>query len=227
MDGQTEDALRAIEEARRALPQSPRLHFQEAWIHYHAHRWEEAIQKFEEVIRDHQSADDEESKQYVRSARFSLSAVYVQLEDFEKGEEVLMVVLEQEPDHPQVNNDLGYLWADQGKNLERAKAMIEKAHAAESDNPAYVDSMGWVLYKLGDYPKAREHLEQAVALPNGDDSTIWDHLGDTYEKLNLPEKALEAWRKALELEKEKPYPDEKILKRIQDKLPAKTAESSP
>ncbi len=224
MDGQTEAALKAIGEARQAMPDNVGMQFQEAWVYYHARRWEEAIDKFQEIIDTFESKDDEESQRIVKQTRFSLSAVWVQLGDFQKGEEVLEVVLKQEPDNTQVNNDLGYLWADQGKNLDEAKTMIAKALTAEPENPAYLDSMGWVLFKLGEYKKAREHLEHAVSLPNGDDSTIFDHLGDTYDKLELRDKALEAWQKALDKEQGKPYPDEKILDRIKAKLPAPSGE---
>ncbi len=227
MDGQTDAALEAIAEARKTLPDNPLLHFQEAWIPYHAHRWDDATAKFEEVIDAYKDSDAPGAAKAVRDSRFSLSAVYVQQGNFEKGEEVLLVVLEQEPDHPQVNNDLGYLWADEGKNLEQARGMIAKALATEPDNPAYIDSMGWVLFQLGEFEKAREHFEKAVELERGQDSTIWDHLGDTYDKLSRPEKALDAWRKALELEQEKPHPDEKILSRIKAKLPAEAAAGDP
>ncbi|MGE0377743.1 MAG: tetratricopeptide repeat protein, partial [Planctomycetaceae bacterium] len=225
MDGQTDGALKAIGEARQILPENALLHFQEAWVYYHAQRWPEAIAKFEEVIETHKNSDDPTAVKAVRDSRFSLSAVYVQLDNFPKGEEVLLAVLEQEPDHPQVNNDLGYLWADQGKNLEQARGMIEKALAAEGDNPAYLDSMGWVLFKLGEYDKARENLERAVGLERGQDSVIWDHLGDTYDHLGQTGKAQDAWRKALEIEQGKTPPDDKILKRLQEKVPAKTASS--
>ncbi|MEZ6050502.1 MAG: tetratricopeptide repeat protein [Planctomycetaceae bacterium] len=224
MDGQTDAALEAIGEARKALPDNSAMQFQEAWVYYHAHRWQEAIDKFQEVIDTYEPREDEESQRIVKQTRFSLSAAWVQLGDLEKGEEVLEVVLASDPDNTQVNNDLGYLWADQGKNLEQAKGMIEKALAADPENPAYLDSMGWVLFKLGEYEKAREYLERAVALPSGDDSTILDHLGDTYSKLELSDKALELWQKALDNEQGKPYPDDKILDRIKAKLPAEAEE---
>lgn len=223
MAGKTDAALEAIQAAQQARPGVPGMEFQEAWIYYHARRWQDAVAAFEQLIQTFESSDDPDTQQVVRNARFSLSAVYVQLDNFEKGEDILLKVLEKEPDHPQVNNDLGYLWADQGKNLEQARAMIEKALAAEPDNPAYIDSMGWVLFKLGEYERALEHLEKAVKLERGEDSTIWDHLGDTYEKLGRHEKAQEAWQKALELEQAKNHPDEKIVNRIQEKLPAAPA----
>ena len=60
------------------------------------------------------------------------------------------------PMMPARNNDLGYLYAEQGKNLEKAEAMIRKALLEDKSNRAYLDSLGWVLFKRG---KAKEALE--------------------------------------------------------------------
>ena len=75
--------------------------------------------------------------------------VYVNLGDFSKGEAELETLLQRNPDEAGVNNDLGYLYADQGKNLEKAEAMIRKALREEPKNAAYLDSLGWVLFKRG------------------------------------------------------------------------------
>jgi tetratricopeptide (TPR) repeat protein len=219
MDGQTDAALAAIRKARESQPDNAGLHFQEAWVLYHAQRWPEAIREFESIIARYGSQDDEESRRVVRNSRFSLSAVFVQLEEYQRGEDVLQEVYRQEPDHPQVNNDLGYLWAERGKNLDQAREMITKALAAEPENPAYLDSMGWVLYQLGKYDESRDFLEKATALPRGEDATIFDHLGDAYEKLGRHDDAVKAWTRAAEIEQEKKLPDEKILRRVRSKLP--------
>jgi tetratricopeptide (TPR) repeat protein len=69
---------------------------------------------------------------------------------------------------------------------------------AEEDNPAFMDSLGWVLYRRGNVEEARIWLEKAAAHHLGaDDPTVWDHLGDVYLRLNLIDQAAEAWRKAL------------------------------
>src|SRR5690606_34172812 len=145
MDGQTAAALEAIREARKSQPDNPGLHFQEAWVHYHSHNFDEAIAEFEKIIETYGPAEDETTQQTVKNARYSLSAIHVQRGDEVKGEEILQEVYRKDPDDTQVNNDLGYLWADQGRNLEQARGMIEKALKAEPENPAYLDSMGWVL----------------------------------------------------------------------------------
>jgi tetratricopeptide (TPR) repeat protein len=220
-DGKTDDALQAITEARGSQPDNPQLHFQQAWINYHAERWDVAEPILKEIIDEYK--DDAENESIVRNSQFSLSNLYVQKGDVERGEQVLLDVLKEAPDNSQANNDLGYLWADRNKNLEEARGMIEKALKTEPENPAYLDSMGWVLFRLGQFAEARTHLDRAVALPTGQDSTIFEHLGDVLDKLDLKAESVTAWRKAEELERAKAKPDEEVLQRITAKLPAAAA----
>lgn len=221
LDGKTEDALKANGEARGSQPDNARLHFQQAWVYYHAERWDEAEPILQAIITDYKG--ETENEEFVRDAQFSLSNLYVQKGEFERGEQVLLDVLKELPDDPQANNDLGYLWADKGKNLPEARGMIEKALQKEPDNHAYLDSMGWVLYRLGEYAEARTHLEKATQSDNGDDSTVFDHLGDVLDKLDLKAEAMTAWKKALELEQAKSRPDEELVKKVEAKLGAETA----
>jgi tetratricopeptide (TPR) repeat protein len=213
LTGNTEAALEAVREAQRILPDVALLQFQEAWIYYHSENWDEAIRRLEQVI-----AKFPEDRETVRRCQFTLSNVYVQRGEIREGEKILERILAEDPDDPSVNNDLGYLYADQGKNLEQAEQMVRKAIAAEPENPAYLDSMGWVLYKLGKFEEAREWLEKAVKLPSGSDATILDHLADCYDRLQQRDKAVETWRKALEKARAETRPDAKVIGRIEDKL---------
>jgi tetratricopeptide (TPR) repeat protein len=216
--GKTEEALARIDEALKIIPEASLLHYQRGWIHFHAKQWDEAAALFQQVIeRFPQEADT------VRQARLSLSALYVEMGDKAKGEQVLEEVYAIDPDDPSVNNDLGYLYADQGKKLEQAEGMIRKALASEPENAAYLDSMGWVLHRLGRDEEAVAHLEKAVSQPDGDDATLWEHLGDVYDKLGKAEKAREAWQKALEQAKKETPPKPDQIKAIEEKLsrPAK------
>lgn len=218
--GQTEEALAAATEARTVADQAgmgdaagPFLHAQIAWIHYHAHNLDTAITVYEEVLRKYPK-----DARVQESARFSLSAIYVLKGEMEKGEGILQDVLKKDPDNLQANNDLGYLWADQGKNLDQALAMIQKALAKEPDNAAYLDSLGWVLFKLGQTEEAVKKLEQACDMKRGDDPTLNDHLGDCYAKLGRTEDAKKTWAKALELMTNKKSKDEKLRKSLREKL---------
>jgi len=213
MAGQTEAALEAVAEARREFPQVPLFEFQEGWIYYHSRQFDEAIKRFQQVMEAHPQVKD-----IVRRCQFSLSAIYVQQGEIRKGEEILEVVYKEEPQNPSVNNDLGYLYADQGKNLEQAEKMIRIAVKSEPENAAYLDSLGWVLFKLGKTKEAIEPLEKATAIPSGGDGTIWEHLGDVYHKLSQLDKAVPAWEKALEKSTAEKYPDEKLVERLKMKL---------
>lgn len=212
--GDTDGALEAIGEAQKLFADSPLLQYQEGWIYYHAKKFDQAIAVFEKVM-----AAFPNQKKILRSCQFSLSNIHVQRGEMRKGEEILERILAEEPDDPAVNNDLGYLYADQGKNLEQAEKMIRKAVVAEPDNAAYQDSLGWVLFKLGRFKEAQDPLEKAVKASTGSgDSTLWDHLGDLYHRLNELDKAIAAWEKALDHAEKEAGVDAALKERLQEKL---------
>ena len=118
-----------------------------------------------------------------------------------RAEEDFLAALELRPDQPYILNYLGYSWVDRGVNLERARKMIERAVAQRPDDGYIVDSLGWVLYRLGHSRRAVEQLERAVELlPQ--DPTINDHLGDAYWTVGRRIEARFQWRRALSLDPE-------------------------
>ena len=124
-----------------------------------------------------------------------MSALCVVQGRLDEAEEWLQQVLDEYPDDVEADNDLGFLWADENKHLDRALKMIVAAVAAEPENRAYRDSLGWVYYRLGRFPEAVAELEKAVD-EKQPDGTILDHLGDAYEKLGRRDKAVAAWQRA-------------------------------
>lgn len=212
-NGETQVALKVNQEARQVNPKIPDLDYQHAWIYYHSQNWENAIKQLQEFIKKYPR-----HKERVLQVKMMLSNVYVQQGDIGKGEAVLEELLIDDPENPSINNDLGYLYADQGKNLEKAEKMIRIALKSEPNNMAYLDSMGWVLFKRQKYAEAQEYLERANKLPGGGDSTILDHLADCYHKLNKTKEAEELWKKALEEARKSSAPDAKLIEQIQKKL---------
>jgi len=97
-------------------------------------------------------------------------------------------------------NYLGYMWAEQGENLPEAEDFVRRALAGEPGNTAYLDSLGWVLYRQGRYHEALVPLESAAKLSSSPDPTIHEHLGDTLSKLGRDQEALRAWARAAALE---------------------------
>ena len=118
---------------------------------------------------------------------------------WDRAEKDFLKALEFEPEQPYVLNYLGYSWVEQGKNIDRAKDMIERAVQQRQNDGYIVDSMGWVLYRLGKYDEAVGHLERAVQL-RPQDPVINDHLGDAYWRVGRRHEARFQWRRALSFE---------------------------
>jgi tetratricopeptide (TPR) repeat protein len=216
--GKTKEALAAINTAQGLVPNNPLLQQQEAAVYYYARDFEQAIPKLEKVIADFPQPIPV-VRETVREAQHMLSNIYVLKGENRKGEEILEAIFEEDPDDEQVNNDLGYLYADQGKNLEQAERMIRKAVAAKPDNGAYLDSLGWVLFKQEKYEEALPWLEKAVKnLQGAGDETLWEHLAENYDRLKQPEKAMEAWKKSLELAEKATHPDQKLIERVKAQI---------
>jgi len=117
---------------------------------------------------------------------------------------VLEKALKIKPDDPGLNNNLGYLYADQGINLEEAERMIRKALAAKKA-VAFTDSLGWVLYKKGRLKEAAATFERVLDMlkRNGqDNAVIHDHIGDTYYRLGKAAQAVQQWKQALKMAQE-------------------------
>lgn len=129
-----------------------------------------------------------------------------------RAEADFLKALELNPDQPYVLNYLGYSWVEHGIHLDKALTMIETAVKLRPEDGYIVDSMGWVLFRLGRYAEAVPHLERAVEL-RPSDPTINDHLGDAYWRVGRENEARFQWDRALVL---KPSPEE--AREIQTKL---------
>lgn len=134
------------------------------------------------------------------------------VKEWPRAEKDFLRALEFNPDQPFVLNYLGYSWVDQGMNLKRALEMIERAVELRPRDGYIVDSLGWALYRLGDFDGAVKHLEQAVELRPAD-PVINDHLGDAYWRVGRKREARFQWHRALSFD-----PEEEEIGKIESKL---------
>ncbi len=132
----------------------------------------------------------------MHEARLILSNIAATEGKLDEAEEWVEQVLDEFPEDIGAMNDLGYLWADSGKHLDRALEMIRTAVAAEPKNIAYRDSLGWVLFRLGRLNEAIAELKAAAA---GDDpdGTILDHLAEAQLKAGDAPGAIDTWNRAI------------------------------
>jgi tetratricopeptide (TPR) repeat protein len=128
---------------------------------------------------------------------YSVAQLYEQIDNKPTAEQLYQQVIQLDPTHAGASNDLGYEWADEGKNLPRAETLIRIAVAAEPDNESFLDSLGWVMYKQGKFDEARKYLEQAVGPADFPDPVVLNHLGDTLYRLSRSADAAKVWQRSL------------------------------
>ncbi|HBF33644.1 TPA: hypothetical protein DDW35_03680 [Candidatus Sumerlaeota bacterium] len=118
------------------------------------------------------------------------------------------------PDFAEAANSLGYLFAEQNKNIDEALTLIQKALTLKPNAPHIVDSLGWVYYQKADYQKALA-LFESVVQKMINDPVIYDHIADTYQKLNRTDDARKNYEQALAKSKDKELSD-----KVKEKLNA-------
>ena len=131
---------------------------------------------------------------------FQLGAAYERNRQYNTASKIFNKAIELEPDYHNAMNYLGYMLTDINRNIDKAAELIIKANELEPDNAAYIDSLGWLYYRQGKFEMALSQLLRAAELTkNEPDSTIFEHIGDTQQKLGKIQKAKTAWKKAIDL----------------------------
>jgi tetratricopeptide (TPR) repeat protein len=164
--------------------------------------------------------DDDPMPAFKRRVKYMMSGLYIDAENVDKSAEVLRELIKEEPDNPTYYNDLGFVLADHGRKLDESEQLVRKAldldaklrkkllaedkidkETAAKESSAYLDSLGWVLFKKGKFAEALPYLEKATKDPDeGNHIEIWDHLADCLVALGQKQKAVEVWQKALTFE---------------------------
>jgi tetratricopeptide (TPR) repeat protein len=119
--------------------------------------------------------------------------------------------LELDPKDPLANNNYAYTLALRKKDLARAKAMSEESLRFEPENTSFLDTYAWIYFQSGKYEKALEFIQKALNF-GGKNAELYEHLGDIFEKLSEKGKAIESWRKSLEIDPDNFKLKEKINK---------------
>jgi len=215
--GKTEDALKLTQNLIDADEDGWYFVQLKAWVLREDGKLEDAAKTYLDVLKRLRKADieDEPREKFTERVRYLLSSVYVDLKKIDQAAEQLQILIKKHPDHATYNNDLGYIWADHDMNLDEAEVLIQKAIDEDrkfrkaltelpaefnKDNPAYLDSLGWVKFKKKEFGEAKKYLLQAVEDKDGQHIEILDHLADTHLALKEVKEAIAVWEQSLKME---------------------------
>ena len=225
--GPLKDADRAVKllgDARRRFPGAPEIVYYLAIAQREAKQSQQAVATFEEALHEAQLEEDDDfvnAKFY-----FNYGAAAEQAGLYDKAADLLRKSIALDPENSaEAYNYLGFMWADHNMNLDEAETMIRRALQSEPNNASYLDSLGWVEFRKGQFDRALGNLLQAAKNAGREDPVVFEHIGDTYLKLNRTREALEAWQKALALDPKNKNLADKIQatkKAIGKNLPERT-----
>ncbi len=197
-----DEAVQHLTRAAGLKPGNPETHLLLGLSYLQADQFERASSAFEKGLEYHPNDEN---------LRFNLGAAYDKLNRFPDVVREMEAVLALNPDHTDALNYLGYSYADRGINVEKAVELTRRAVALKPDNGAYVDSLGWALFKVGRVAEALREIQRAAELVH-DAPVIFEHLGEIYLIQDHQDAAKAAWLRALELD---PH-NEKLIERFRE-----------
>ncbi|WP_241691174.1 tetratricopeptide repeat protein [Roseovarius sp. A46] len=199
--GKPDAAAEVLAQLAAHLPEIVDIHVAAGDLHREQEEYEEAIAAYNRAVTLLEERDNPQwFVYYVRAI------AHERLDNWPEAEADFRRALDLNPDHPQVLNYLGYTMVEKGVNLDEALGMIERAVAERPDSGYIVDSLGWVLYRLGRYDEAIGHMERAAELMPTD-PVVNDHLGDVLWAVGRKTEARFQWRRALSLHETTTSPD--------------------
>jgi len=165
---------------------------------------------------------------------FRRGAMFERMKNYPQAEAEFRKVLDANPDYDAALNYLGYMLADRNVRLEEARDLISKAVSHEPNSGAYLDSLGWVYFRLNELPEAEDKLREALRYMSRD-PTVHDHLAEVYFREGKIRDAIAQWQSSLREYQAGPPSDmdqaevSKVQKKLEDakvRLARETGSSS-
>jgi len=198
--GNADAAIAKVRAMLKGTPEDRTVYIALAQMNSRVKNWKQAEGDINKAL---ELSTKQEDKDYIL---FVQGSIYERQKKYEPAEESFHKVIADNPKDAMALNYLGYTLADRGTRVEEALGYIRRAVALDPQNGAYLDSLGWAYYRLGNYDLAEENLRRASERI-GTDPTVHQHLGELYQKtgrLKLAaanfERALEEWNKTIPAE---------------------------
>ena len=245
--GESEKALKAADELIKRFDGTWYFITIKARIYRDAEKYEDAIKTYDEVIDaidGQEGLKKEDRERMIRNARYVMSGIYTESKQNAKAIEILKKLVKEDPASATFKNDLGFVMADNDMDIEAAAKLVREAvdqdlevrsrlaeegkidkDAAKKANPAYIDSLGWVLYKQKKYDEALKYLLESAGSDDEESQSIeiWDHVADCYAAMGNKKDAIETYQKALKIE-DQTKRDADRRKKVTEKLKKLKAE---
>lgn len=189
--GKTEEALQKLEtlsEEQELWPNRVRVYLAQGEVLRNAQKYQQALELYNRALL--QNPEDSDLL-YARA----LTAEKIDRLDITESD--LLKVLSTQPENVNALNALGYTLADRTERLQEALKYIQRAAELVPDDPAILDSLGWVSYRLGKMQDALKWLQ--MAFEKLEDAEIAAHYGEVLWKSNQHEKAEQVWQRGREL----------------------------
>jgi len=195
--GDADAAIARVKAMLKGTPDDRTVYIALAQMNSRVKNWKAAEEYINKAL---ELATRQEDKDYVI---FVQGSIYERQKKYDLAEESFHKVLVDDPKSAMTLNYLGYMLADRGTRVEEGLGYIRRAVALDPQNGAYLDSLGWAYYRLGNYDLAEENLRRASERI-GNDPTVHQHLGELYQKTgrlklaaNHFERALEEWNTSI------------------------------
>jgi tetratricopeptide (TPR) repeat protein len=206
----SERASRFLTDARQRFPGVPEFTYFLGIAQREAKHPQQAVITFEEALNEAQMSNDE-----VLNARFyfDYGAAADQAALYDKAADLFRKSISLDPaNSAEACNYVAFMWAEHNMHLDEAEDMVRRALQFDPDNGAYLDTLGWIHYRKGKFDDALTELLRAAQNLTKPDPVVFEHIGDTYAKLNRAPQSLDYWQKAMALSPENKSLAEKIEK---------------
>lgn len=205
---ESQRAVKVLTEARQHFPRTPEIAYYLGIAQREAKLPHEAVTTFEEALHEAELDGGE-----ITNARFffDYGAAAEQAGLYDKAANLFQKSIALDPANGADSyNYLAYMWAEHNMRLGEAEQMIKLALQSDPNNGAYIDTLGWLEYRQGKFDQALMDLLRAAQKLTRDDPVVFEHIGDTFAKMNKIAQAVDAWQKALNLEPQNKNLAEKI-----------------
>ncbi|HVH89504.1 MAG TPA: tetratricopeptide repeat protein [Terriglobales bacterium] len=190
-NGKADEGIAMAKAQLKGGPEDRDVYLALSQIYGRLRRWPEADEALNKAGALSTKPEDKKYDYFLRGSYLERQKRY------EAAEEMFRKVLAADPRDAGALNYLGYMFADRGVRLDEALNLIKRAVQEEPQNYAYLDSLGWAYFKLGNYDMAEETLRRAMD-HNSSDPTVHDHMGEVYAKTGRLKLAVAQWERALE-----------------------------